>query len=150
MNTSTRLVIQRMPAKKCNHSLGRKTLAKVFDYDKWKILFIIDSEGKGDNAIYDVIDHIRDEFLDNIRVVVIDPRHEKWLCIGIGGSHAKCSSDPENEIMRILRGQRGLRVKSYSKDFLSRHANKININVLLREKDFREYLNAIKWLISDP
>ena len=140
---STRPSIQRMPAKKCNHSLTRKVKARLFSISLWRCLFVIDSEGRRKSiAERDVLDHFRD-VKNNIRVVVISPRHEKLLCLGLGGNVSSCKNSPEDTIVRLLQ-RRGLRVKAYEKDFLRRYARYINIDHLINDPDFKEYIRALR------
>ncbi len=80
------LEIRRLPTGKCNNALRRKVLANALSGSSmaFKVIFVIDEEGKGmNNAVNDVLMHMK-ELEDRIRVVVVQPRHETWLCIGLG------------------------------------------------------------------
>ncbi len=134
--------ILRMPAKKCNHKLYKAVVPKVVFSNKWRILFVIDSEGRRDEiAERDVIDHFPDMFLNNIRVVVVRPMHDAWLCIGLGGKSSKCRNDPKKTLEKILG-------RPYTKDQLARLADKVDAQRLLEEDDFKEYIDGLKWLMS--
>ena len=147
LDTTYKPIIRRMHAKKCNPALSRKTRALVYSFRLWRSLFIIDSEGrKLGEAVGDVTSHFSRYELENIRVVVVKPRHESWLCIGLGGSRNQCRSRPEEALVRMLI-DRGLRIKYYEKSMLTRFAKQINIDLLLSENDFREYIEGLRWLL---
>jgi len=147
LDTTYKPIIRRMHAKKCNPALSRKTRALIYSFKHWRALFIIDSEGRNLNeAVEDVASHFSRYELKNIRVIVVRPRHESWLCIGLGGSRNQCRSRPEEVIVRMLIN-RGLRIKYYEKSMLTRFAKQINIDLLLSENDFREYIEGLRWLL---
>ncbi|WP_231818735.1 hypothetical protein [Thermoproteus tenax] len=138
--------IERIPTGLCNSSLGRKIAARLFGLERWRILFVIDSEGEEKRAAADarVLRHLRSheslrDRLDNVRVVVVHPRHEKWLCMGLGGR--SCNSDPESELDRILG-------RVYKKDELAKQAGRLNVEGLMSDGDFREYIEGLRWLLS--
>ena len=136
--------VRRLPAKKCNPSLSRKVRAILFDHDLWKVLVVIDTEYRSLNkALRDVADHFTEKELKNMRLVAVNPKHEAWLCIGIGGDRRACRSRPEDTISRIIG-------RPYEKYMLSSLTSRLNIEPLLTEEDFEEYVNALKWLINDP
>ena len=140
--------VDRLPAKKCNPVLVNKVKAKLFGArGNPKIVVVIDSEGRSPNiARRDVLDHFeRDAFLRNrVKVVIAEPRHEAWLCIGLGLDPNRCRSIPEELIVRARR------LKSYEKRHLAELARDVNIERLMRCNDFREYVSAINWLLGDP
>ncbi|ABL89098.1 hypothetical protein Pisl_1951 [Pyrobaculum islandicum DSM 4184] len=138
--------IERIPTGLCNSSMGRKIVARLFGSERWRILFVIDSEGEDKGAAADkrVLRHLRSHEslrgrLDNVRVVVVHPRHEKWLCMGLGGG--SCSADPESGLDRVLG-------RVYKKDDLGKLADRIDVERLLSEGDFREYVEGLRWLLS--
>lgn len=133
-------IIRRLPAKKCNQAISRKILAIFVDYADWKIVAVIDSEHKEpSNAMKDVTMHFDSEHQKRLRIVVIHPMHEAWLCIGLGVKPGKCRNSPIEEI-QIKIG------KPYGKPMLGKLAQRIKIQPLLKERDFQEYIDAIKWL----
>jgi len=134
--------IVRMPTTGCNPALARKTKARVVGATSWRMLFVVDSEGlSAEEASRRVLEHFGSEERGSIRVVVVHPRHEAWLCIGLGGDRSKCRSSPEDEISRIH--------KPYdNKSRLARYAEQIDVSRLLGEDDFRRYLDYLKWLLS--
>ncbi len=137
-----RPAIYRFPSKKCNQSLSRKVRARLLDCSNWKIVFVLDSEYRDrDIASRDIIDHFNKEELKNMRLVVIHPMHEAWLCIGLGGKRNACRNNPIEEIMKITN-------RYYTKPELSRLVNRVNIRLLLSEQDFIEYIEVVKWLMA--
>jgi len=134
--------IRRMPAKKCNHALYRKILGALLLYRSWRAIIIIDSEGKPSNeaAENDVLSHF-ERYRDRVRVVVVEPRHEAWLCIGLGGEPLKCRRSPEDQLSMLLR-------RPYSKHLLATMSRHVGLERLISERDFREYIEALKWLMT--
>lgn len=142
--------IKRFPAKKCNRALVKKIKGVLVGIKDWKILFVIDSEYRGSSVWKDLLKHFRSRELDSIRALCIDPMHEAWLCIGLGGKRNKCRSRPKDEIEKIIG-------KPYDKYMLCKIVKNMDrkrlnsfINNLLNEQDFREYIDHLKWLINDP
>jgi len=132
--------IERIPAGLCNQALYRKVLAKVFNCSIWRVLFLIDIEDRDINeAEASVKSHFKQEYCPNIRIIAIHPKHEAWLCIGIGLNKQKCRADSISEIQRS-------RNLVYDKHLLADLAGQINIDNLLLENDFREYVNSLIWL----
>jgi len=133
----------RMPTTGCNQALARKTKARVVGATSWRMLFVIDSEGMStEEASRRILEHFGPEERESIKVVVVHPRHEAWLCIGLGGDRSKCRSSPEDAISRILN-------EPYDdKSLLARLAERIDVSRLLGEDDFSEYLDYLKWLMS--
>jgi hypothetical protein len=80
----------------------------------------------------------------HIDVVLVNPRHETWLCMGLGGDRTRCRQDPEHEL-RKLRD-----VRDYRKEYLNKWAKDINVHKLLEEHDFRKYIEVLKQLEQDP
>ncbi len=141
--------VDRLPAKKCNPALVDKVKAKLLGVgaESPKMVVVIDSEGKSPSiARRDVLDHfMRDDYLrGKVRVAVVEPRHEAWLCIGLGLDPSRCRSTPEELIARARR------LKSYEKHHLAKLAREVDIERLLRCSDFREYVSALEWLLRDP
>ena len=88
--------IRRLPAKKCNQALYRKIIGIVVsrNAENWKVLSVIDSEGRRPEtaARQDILSHVKRNDRKRFRVVVVDPMHEAWACIGLGGQRRKCRS----------------------------------------------------------
>lgn len=143
INAQVRPKVFRMPTTGCNQALARKAKARVVGAESWRMLFVIDSEGLSvDEASRRILEHFGSEDKELIRVVVVHPRHEAWLCIGLGGDRSKCRSSPEDEISRI-------RNELYDdKSLLASLAERIDVSRLLGEDDFKEYVDYLKWLIS--
>ncbi|MGC8544000.1 MAG: hypothetical protein ACP5NQ_08665 [Vulcanisaeta sp.] len=134
--------IKRLPTGKCNNALRKKVLAVTVSEDQFKIVFVIDEEGKGvDNAVNDVLTHMRG-VEDRVKVVVVRPMHETWLCIGLGYDKVKCRKSPIDELRRNRR--------DYKKEYLAEWARYVDVKYLVNEDDFKDYLNALNWLSVDP
>jgi len=136
--------VDRLPAGKYNSGLRGKVIARCGVEDA-KILIVVDTEGRPDE-VKDYIDRIFSNIPPDIRIntVFVDPRHETWLCIGLGGDKTRCRQDPEHEL-RKLRG-----VRDYRKEHLSEWAKDIDVHKLLEEHDFRKYIEMLKQLEQDP
>jgi hypothetical protein len=139
-------LVERLNTGKCNPKLARAILAQLVRENRLKVLFVVDSEGRADVAYNDIRKHFEKkrpgvERLD-VKVVVVEPRHEAWLCIGLGGDRKKCRSNPEDVISRIKNNQ-------YEKWRLGDWARDVDIGNLLGESDFKEYIQGVKWLLED-
>lgn len=142
--------VESLPAGKCNAALRRKVLAKVVEGmdGALKALFVIDSEGDPSAADVAIRGHFKDVTLKfrpkvYIDVVAVEPLHEAWLCIGLGGDRRACRRDPETVLSR-------LRNMHYEKRCLERWADHVNIDNLMHEPDFKIYVERLKWLAEDP
>ncbi|GAB6947150.1 hypothetical protein JCM16161A_12800 [Vulcanisaeta sp. JCM 16161] len=103
---------------------------------------MIDEESRGkDRAVNDVLTYMMG-FEDRVRVVLVQPKHEAWLCIGLGFDKIKCRKQPED----VLRYNKG----NYEKRYLAEWANNVDIGKLRNEPDFQDYLDALNWLLKDP
>ncbi len=140
--SGSRPSVRKLPAKKCNQAISRKIRGVLFNEDKWKIVVVIDTERRSfEEALRDITDHFERNELDNMRIVLIEPRHEAWLCIGLGGDKHKCRSTPEDIISKSIG-------RPYEKYMLGKLAHRIKLQKLLQEKDFKEYIDALNWLIE--
>ena len=137
-------VIRRLPAKKCNPAIAKKVRAVLFGQENWKMLVVIDTENRKVNESIDSVRrHFKRSELKRTRLVTVHPRHEAWLCMGIGGDKKACRNDPESVISRLIR-------RRYEKYMLSSMANRVDIRRLLGENDFQKYVSLLKWLVKDP
>jgi len=138
-------LVERLNTGKCNPKLVRTILSRLLGVNRLKVLFVVDSEGRADVPYNDILRHFERkpgvERLD-IKVVVVEPKHEAWLCIGLGGDRKKCRSSPEEVISRIKNNQ-------YRKRRLSDWAQDVDIDNLLSESDFKEYIQGVSWLLED-
>jgi type I site-specific restriction-modification system R (restriction) subunit len=139
-------LVERLNTGKCNLKLVRTILTRLVGENRLKVLFVVDSEGRADVAYNDILKHFKKkrpgvERLD-VKVVVVEPRHEAWLCIGLGGDRKKCRSNPEEVISRIKNNQ-------YKKWKLSDWAQDVDISNFLSESDFKDYIQGVKWLLED-
>jgi hypothetical protein len=144
LDPSVGIRVDSRPVRKCDAKLRRIVLSRpeVIEGERVKVLFVIDSEGKP-NAEDVVLMHFSD-LPDNVfvRVVTVNPMHEAWLCIGLGGDKRVCRQDPVGALSR-LRGD-------YEKRYLGEWASRVDIGNLMPEQDFGEYLSALRWLVQDP
>jgi hypothetical protein len=101
-------LVERLNTGKCNPKLVRTILSRLVGVNRLKVLFVVDSEGRADVAYNDILKHFERkpgvEGLE-VKVVVVEPKHEAWLCIGLGGERKKCRSSPEEVISRIKNTQ---------------------------------------------
>jgi hypothetical protein len=82
--------VDRLPTGKCNPGLRGKVVVKCGGEDA-KVLIVVDTEGRLDE-IKNYMDKIFSNVPPSIRIstVFVDPRHETWLCMGLGGDRARC------------------------------------------------------------
>ncbi len=128
----------------------------------------VDSEREDPDKVRE---RVRNDVTNNLRVyglterveveiVVVNPKHETWLCIGILCSTdenmrqfnecvRECVQDPEHYIQRVKR-------RLYRKALLAKYAESININSLIRASEltgnlisFKRYIDTLRWLIED-
>ncbi|MEB3861385.1 MAG: hypothetical protein GSR84_04105 [Desulfurococcales archaeon] len=141
--------IRRMPAKKCNQALYRKlvgiALAKA--PNNWKILVVIDSEGRApeEASRQDVLSHIQKRVKEHFRVAVVEPLHEAWVCLGLGGHRAICRSG--KGAIRFIETTLGVR---YEKRLLEKipKMRGFTFSRLIEEHDFQAYIQSLKWLLD--
>ncbi len=142
--------IERIPAKECNPAVVRKVKAKLLGMgtlETAKVVVVLGSENQPPEHVKQrVLMHFeKDPQLSNrVRVAVVEPRHETWLCIGLGLDPHRCRAAPEDLIARA----RNLR--TYEKHHLAKLAKNMDTQRLASLRDFREYLEAIEWLARDP
>ena len=139
--------VERLPAGKCNTALRRKVLAKAAAASgaALKVVFVVDSEGNPEAPYSAVLRHFEEApLVVSAKVVSVDPRHEAWLCIGLGGDRRGCRVSPEEVLSRLRR------TRYESKRYLEEWANGIEVRYLLNEPDFRSYLECLGWLSEDP
>ena len=147
--------VGRLPARECNPKIVRSVKALIAasygaskkTLEKAKIVVVVDQENLSPvEARERVAIHFeRDNALrGKARIVIVAPRHEAWLCIGLGLDPHHCRENPEDTIVRA----RGL--KAYEKHYLARLADQIDPGRLQGQPDFNEYLEALQWLEMDP
>jgi len=136
-----RVRVKRLPSWICNHSLRRKLSARV-GVDEYKALIVVDSDRDPVRARESVVRHLRDWSVP-YSVVTVNPRHEAWLCIGIGLDARKCRRNPEALIERHTG-------RVYEKRMLSTLSTRVDVDYLLGKSDFRKYISELKRLLLDP
>lgn len=136
--------IERKPAEKCDKALMRRVLARAVE-GPVKVLFVIDTEGEANAEESSVLRHFKGtpQYVQ-VRVTTVEPKHEVWLCIGLGGNRSSCRREPELELCR-LRG-----VAEYRKEYLGDWADRLDVDKLLGERDFQRYLEYLRWIMEDP
>jgi len=143
INVSSNPKIFRIPTTGCNQALVRKTKARIIGVSSWRMLFVIDSEGLSiEEASRRVLEHFEPVERVLIRVAVVKPMHEAWLCIGLGGDRSRCRDNPIYELSKLLN-------KPYDdKSLLAKYVERIDITKLLSEEDFNTYLDHLRWLLA--
>jgi len=143
---ASRLVtVRRLPSKKCNERIYRGIagymLSREPDPHRWRVLVVIDSEGRApeEAAERDVLAHVKGRA--PIEVVVVEPRHEAWLCLGLGGERRICRQSPESSIERLAG-------RPYEKRMLATMAGRVDVGRLMREADFQAYVKALEKLLG--
>jgi len=142
LNPPVNIGVDPRPISKCDNKLRRLVLSAAVSGEATKVLFVIDDEGRPDAGDLDVLRHFRNlpKVDVSIRVVAVSPMHEAWLCIGLGYDRRGCRSDPVGV----------LRSRGYEKRHLGQWAGQMGVNRLMPERDFGEYLDALRWLARDP
>ncbi|BES80978.1 hypothetical protein [Pyrodictium abyssi] len=141
--------VRHLPAKKCNPAVFRKMLGAVFREVRsggaWRIL-VIDSEGRPPREAVesDILRHVR-RHRERFRVIAVVPRHEAWLCRGLGGDRGGCRSRPEGFLSRYA----GRPYDRKTKHLLAELARGMDVCRLIGEEDFVEYLAGLCWLLGD-
>ena len=137
--------VRRLPAKKCNPKIFNSIIGAIIECRRWKVLVVIDQETHKtprEAAEKDFLRHVK-KHRNRFQVAVVRPRHEAWLCIGLGLSRDKCRKDPESAI-------EGLIGKPYEKRFLSKANSLADSRFdparLEKENDFIRYVKALEWL----
>ncbi len=133
--------VKRLPSWICNHSLRKKLAARV-GAGEYKALIVVDSDNDPEKARKNILRHL-ENWPVPFSVVTVDPRHEAWLCIGMGLDPRKCRRNPEAVIERHLN-------TVYEKRMLSTLSSKISIDHLLDKTDFKKYIKELKKLLNDP
>jgi hypothetical protein len=133
--------VSRLPSWICNQTLRRKLLART-GLGGHKTLIVIDSDGDPESAVKRVAGHLTDWPVP-LRIVTVNPRHEAWLCIGLGLDRRNCRRDPEALIERAIGGK-------YRKNMLAKLARRVDAGNLFGEKDFSEYVNVLRELLQEP
>ncbi len=122
--------IQRLPSKKCSIALSRKVLARIVDCSLWKIVIVFDTEyRRPELAVEDIASHFNKHYHKNMEFILVEPKHETWLCIGLCGDYRKCRTKPEGIISNIIG-------RKYEKQMLTTLAKKIDIEKLLNIENF--------------
>ena len=138
---SGRVRVKRLPSWICNHSLRRKLSARV-GVGEYKALIVVDSDRDPVRARESIVRHLRSWSVP-YSVVTVSPRHEAWLCIGMGLDSRKCRRNPE----ALLERQVG---RVYEKRMLSTLSTRVNVDYLLGKSDFMRYVKELRRLLLDP
>ncbi|MEB3846167.1 MAG: hypothetical protein GSR83_03865 [Desulfurococcales archaeon] len=133
--------VKRLPSWTCNHSLRKKLAARV-GAGEYKALIVVDSDNDPEKARENILRHL-ENWPVPFSIVTVDPRHETWLCIGMGLDPRKCRRNPEAVIERHLN-------TVYEKRMLSTLSSKTSIDHLMNKNDFKKYIKELKRLLNDP
>ena len=140
-----RITVKRMPSKKCNPALRSKVSAVVNSRGEKKVLMVIDSEGHRPNEAKHLFieRHFRSQKGYELRVAVLEPKHEAWLCIGLTGKKRTrgCRHEPEAILSRMFG-------RPYEKHMLGEQAHNIDLEWLIGERDFKEYFQLLIWVAT--
>lgn len=112
----------------------------------WRILVVIDSEGRlpREAVENDIVWQVR-RHRERFSVIAAVPRHEAWLCIGLGGDWGGCRSRPEGFLSRYA----GRPYDCKTKHLLAGLARGMDVCRLIGEEGFVEYLAGLCWLLGD-
>ena len=142
-----RVKVRRMPAMKCNEALYRKLVGAALALARggeWRVLVVIDSEGRppARAARDDVLRHVKKN-RDRFRVVVVEPTHEAWACMSLGGPTGKCRT--REGAVEFLERRLG---EPYEKRMLERIASLADFNPqrLVGQHDFNQYVDGLRWV----
>ncbi len=140
-----KIIVKRMPSKKCNPALRSKISASVTFRKEKKVLIVIDSEGhRPEEARYMFVErHFQIPRSFDFKVAIVEPRHEAWLCIGLTGRKGTrgCRHEPEAILSRIFG-------RPYQKHMLGEHVHNVDLESLMGERDFKEYSQLLKWVAT--
>ena len=114
--------VVRLPSRRCNPGLESKIVARLGGRHYDKVVIVVDSDFNPEDAKRNVARHLR-KLCGIVKLVVVDPRHEAWLCLGLGGSPSQCRSRPEDYISRRIG-------RLYEKRMLGELAREIDVNKL--------------------
>lgn len=138
-NRARRMIIRRLAGARCNPKIERQIRAFYTRYKVDKIAIIVDSEHQEYDEVYDnLMKHIRNirDRVENIEIFVINPSHEKLLCLGLGGTSNVCSHDPICYIGNKIQGK-------YEHKMLGQIVVKANVNLMLNDQEFKRLLSFI-------
>ena len=73
----------------------------------------------------------------SIRIFIVQPYHEKLLCLGLGGDYRKCSTDPIGYIEHVISNR-------YQHKMLGTMVRKINVGKILLDNTINDLINYLK------
>jgi len=121
---------------KCSPKALRVVKAIELKHRVSKVIAVLDEDGVERAEVKrEVLGHFKG-YKQPLLVITVKPRHEAWLCIGLGGDRSSCRANPEREIERITG-------RSYEKYHLAGYARRVEVERLPDLNDFREYLKAL-------
>ncbi len=137
--SNKKMIIRRLAGARCNPKIERQIKAFCTRYKVDKIAIVVDSEYEKYDIVYDnLMKHIKNikNRNENIEIFIINPSHEKLLCLGLGGSSNVCSCDPISYIERKIQGK-------YEHKMLGQIVVKASVNLMLNDQEFKRLLSFI-------
>ncbi len=139
-----KIIIRRLAGARCNPKIERqiKAFHVMYKHKINGVAIIVDSEGeeynKVKNNLMRHIAKVKDK-IKQIEIFIIDPSHEKLLCLGLGGNNNTCSNDPVTFIERKIRDK-------YNHNMLGKIVVKADVNSMLNDQEFNRLIS----FINDP
>ncbi len=135
------IIVRRLSGARCNPKIERQIKAFCIRYNVDKIAIVVDSENERYEKVYNnLLNHIKNlKNKNSIEIFIINPSHEKLLCLGLGGSISICSSNPVNFIERKIK-------KKYKHKMLGYLVDSANINNMFNDREFKRLIS----FITDP
>lgn len=128
-------------AGKCYPKANRQIKAILGLKNIQKLIIIVDSEYENIQQVEEfVMKHVPNNYRSHVKVIVIDPKIEKWICIGLS---IKIIGDPVETLKDYLRKKTG-NVRGYEKHMLPQFVEKIEIIHLMQNSEFKKLLNALQ------
>jgi len=126
---------------KCYPKASRQVKAILGLKKVQKLIMLVDSEYENVQQVESlVLEHVPSIYRDRVKVIVVDPKIEKWICIGLG---IRIMGDPVETLKDHLRKRTG-NIRGYEKYMLPQFANKIEISQLMQVPEFKMLLNALR------
>jgi len=142
-------IVKRIDPGPCNHAFIRKLKGHALrkGCNKVQTLFVIDVESTYKREESDILNHFKHGNKSPIKlfnpyIVLVNPNHEKWLCIGLLGNLRRC----KNNFRHIFRQSFQ---REYKKMYLDTMAEKVEIRNLVKDKDFSRYLSILRKMCKE-
>jgi len=134
------IIIKRLMGARCNPKIERQIKALLFRYHIDKVAIIVDSENDRledvENDLENHVARIR-RIHSSIRIFIVQPYHEKLLCLGLVGDYRKCSTDPISYIEYVINNK-------YQHKMLGTLVRKIDVRKILLDNTINDLINYLK------